>query len=72
MKEEPSFDAGTIDGRWIEYFQGGEKSTQREYKKGKPDGNWIAWNEETNRKIQEMEYKDSLLVNEYNEWWDNG
>ena len=72
LKEEPSFDAGTIDGRWIEYFQGGEKSSQREYKKGKPDGNWIAWNEETNRKIQEMEYKDSLLVNKYLEWWPSG
>ena len=70
LKEEPSFNKdGLWDGDWIRYFEGGEKASQRGYGNGRPDGIWISWHDSTFVKVQEMTYKDSLLEDNYFEWW---
>jgi len=70
IKEEPSFNIdGQWDGDWIRYFEGGEKASQRGYGNGRPDGIWITWHDSTFVKVQEMTYKDSLLEDNYFEWW---
>ena len=70
LKEEPSFNIdGQWDGDWIRYFEGGEKASQRGYGNGRPDGVWISWHDSTFVKVQEMTYKDSLLEDNYFEWW---
>ena len=70
IKEEPSFNKdGLWEGDWIRYFEGGEKASQRGYGNGRPDGIWISWHDSTFVKVQEMTYKDSLLEDNYFEWW---
>jgi len=70
LKEEPSFNKdGLWEGDWIRYFEGGEKASQRGYGNGRPDGIWISWHDSTFVKVQEMTYKDSLLEDNYFEWW---
>ena len=70
LKEEPLFNKdGLWEGDWIRYFEGGEKASQRGYGNGRPDGIWISWHDSTFVKVQEMTYKDSLLEDNYFEWW---
>ena len=70
LKEEPSFNKdGLWERDWIRYFEGGEKASQRGYRNGRPDGIWISWHDSTFVKVQEMTYKDSLLEDNYFEWW---
>jgi len=70
LKEEPSFNKdGLWEGDWIRYYEGGEKASQRGYGNGRPDGIWISWHDSTFVKVQEMTYKDSLLEDNYLEWW---
>jgi len=73
LKEEPSFNIdGVREGKWIQYFEGGEKKSQELYTNATPNGLWITWHESTSEKASERTYVDGILEDEFREWWDNG
>jgi len=59
------------DGKWIDWYENGQKKSEETYKDGKIDGKCIGWHE-NGKKSYEGTYKDGKIDGKWTEWWDNG
>ena len=57
--------------KYEEYYENGQKSSEKTYKNGQEDGKWTNWYE-NGQKWLERTYKDGKLDGLYTEWYENG
>ncbi len=61
------------DGKWIWWYENGDKSSEGTYKDGKEDGKWIGWYKYVRgKKEYEETYKDGVLEGKWTGWHRNG
>ena len=49
------------EGLWVEWYENGQKKSEKNYKDGKRDGLWVGWDED-GQKSYESNYKDGKKV----------
>ena len=62
---------GKKDGKWTEWFAGGQLQLEKSYKDGKLVGNWTWWGV-SGRKREERNYKDDERDGKWTSWHANG
>lgn len=62
---------GLRDGKWIYYFENGEKWREENYSKGKKDGKEIEWYK-SGKKMYQAEYMQDLPHGTWIIWDENG
>ena len=58
-------------GKYIEWYDNGNKMDEGEYKDGKKEGKWIEWHEDGTKK-EEGEYKDGEKEGKWSGWYECG
>ena len=65
------FIAEQPNGKWIEWYENGQKKNERSYKNGKPNGLWTEWYE-NGQKYMEGTYKDGEKDGLFTKWSNDG
>src|ERR1700744_1043065 len=62
---------GKEEGKWIAWYENGNKLKEGEYKNGLKEEKWITW-WENGKKQDEGEYKNELREGNWITWWESG
>ncbi|MGB2171707.1 MAG: toxin-antitoxin system YwqK family antitoxin [Flavobacteriaceae bacterium] len=55
-----------LHGKWVKYSEEGEKMCLANYKKGKREGTWLFWTDES---LTEVEFKNNKILKKVS--WEN-
>ena len=62
---------GKKEGKWMLWYENGQKEKEGTLKDGKENGLWTSWNKNGQKK-SEIHYKDGKLDGLYTKWYENG
>ena len=70
IKYEVNSEVG-FTGKYVEYYENGQKSYETNYKNGKQDGLWTGWHE-NGQKESELNFRNGKKDGLWTEWYKNG